>query len=110
MSDRLRKLVEVGVLRAEEAGGLEVFPGDHVRLKFALPNGQLEILDGDWLSIESLAEDGARTEWVVVRAEGKLLWKPLAYLVQVEILRPNDEARLRLAGDRRKAESDGYHG
>lgn len=31
MSDRLHKLVEVGELRAEEAGGLEVFLGDHVR-------------------------------------------------------------------------------
>jgi len=110
MSDRLRKLVEVGVLRAEEAGGLEVFPGDFVRLKFALPNGQLEILDGDWLSIESLAEDGARTEWVIVRVQGKLLWKPLTYLVQVEILKANEEARRKLADDRRKAEFERYHG
>lgn len=110
MSDQTRKLVELGVLRAEEAGGLTIYAGDHVRLKFALPNGQVEILDGEWISVECLTEDGGRKEWVVVRAQGKLLWKPLGYLVQVEVLKPNEEARQKLVGQKRKVEAEGYHG
>ncbi len=110
MLERQRRLVETGVLSADETDGVTLVAGDHVRLKFALPNGQVEILDGDWISVETLPEDGPGTAWIVVRAQGKLIWKPIAYLVQVEVLEPNEDARRQILGEEPTAGVDGYHG
>jgi hypothetical protein len=69
--------------------------GDVVRLKFLYPNAGIEVLDCIWVSLANLGTDGENPQfnWVVVRAGRNLLWKPLAYLVQIEILALNEGAR-----------------
>lgn len=69
-------------------------PGDAVRLKFLYPGGAVEILDCTWTALVGLSADGAETvsTWVVIDFEGRQIWKPLAYLVQAELLEPHRES------------------
>ncbi len=72
----------------------------------------MEILDCTWTALVGLGADGSETlsTWVVVDFEGRQIWKPLAYLVQAELLEahgrsatPMDRMPERPSGDL------GYH-
>jgi len=104
-------LVEEGIVTKEELELLSVHNGDRVRLKFLYPNGQIEIVDCIWISIARVdeAEGAIQKEWLIVKQNGKVLWKPLTYLVQIEILRPNEGVRKRAADQLKKASQEGYH-
>ena len=69
-------------------------PGDAVRLKFLYPGGTVEILDCTWTALVGLGADGSETlsPWVVIDFEGRQIWKPLAYLVQAELLEAHGES------------------
>lgn len=75
--------------------GHAICPGDQVRLKFLYPDGTVEILEGEWIAVSRLGplEDGGERGWVVLRHNGSDLWKPLALLVQIEVLQANEAAR-----------------
>jgi len=62
-------------------------------LKFLYPGGTVEIVDCTWVTVTSLGVTGVETptQWVVIRFRGREIWKPLSYLVQVELLAPAPE-------------------
>lgn len=62
--------------------------GNGVRLKFLYPGGTVEIVDCRWIAIVGLGANGseALSQWVVIDFEGREIWKPLGYLIQVELL------------------------
>lgn len=71
-----------------------VVEGDRVRLKFLYPNGAMEILDCTWISATNLGPpENPNAGWVVVSADDRLIWKPLAHLIQLEVIEPNEAAR-----------------
>lgn len=63
--------------------------GDRVRLKFLYPNGNTEVMDGMWVARARTPRSGDTLDWVVVRQGQRVLQKPLQYLIQIEILKPN---------------------
>ncbi len=98
-------------LTAEEVKRTTLRPGDSVRLKFLYPNAGVEILDCVWICLACLGADGENPQynWGVVKKEGDILWKSLAYLVQIEIMMPNDEARRGPEGRGPRPMETAYH-
>ncbi len=62
-------------------------------MKFLYPGGQLEIIDCTWIAIVPLGASGndVQSPWIVLRFEGREIWKPLGYLVQAEVLEANPD-------------------
>lgn len=83
-----------------------------MRLKFMYPGGAVEILDCKWVAIVGLGVEGSETTspWVVIEFEGRKIWKPLAYLVQAEVLAEHEQVSVapgRIPA--RPREDLGYH-
>lgn len=84
-----------------------IVEGDRVRLRFLYGNGTMEVLDATWVAARTLgAPENPNAGWVVVSADGKVIWKPLLHLIQLEVIEANEEARVaRRAGE----DLDHYH-
>lgn len=93
-------------LPVEDAGS--VVEGDRVRLKFLYPNGAMEILDCTWISATNLGPpENPNAGWVVVSVDDRVIWKPLAHLIQLEVIEANEAARSVRRGN--GFDLDGYH-
>lgn len=70
-------------------------------MKFLYPGGNVEIIDCTWVTVTSLGAAGVETptQWVVIRFQGRDIWKPLSSLVQVELLAPAPDEAAGLPSD-----------
>ncbi len=70
--------------------------GDLVRLKFLYPNGSIEVVEATWVAATSLgAPENPNGAWILVSVDDQVLWKPMAHLIQIEVLEANEASRRR---------------